>query len=406
MDKCLLILGAGFEQIKSYQIAKELGLQIVGTDINPLAQSFKFADYKIIASTYDIKSTIEATLKFHKTVRPINGVICVGTDITLTMASVADALNLPSISIETATLATDKLAMKQKLAADDIPVPWFSKIESVDQLNNIISNSEKHFVLKPIDSRGSRGVIRLTQDINTDWAFQESLKYSPSRCLILEEFLPGPQVSTESIVVDGVAYTSGFADRSYEFLDIYAPFFIENGGDLPSNLPLDQQKTILNLMQRGADCIGVKNGIVKGDIVVHDGVPKIIELATRLSGGFFCTHLIPLNCGVDLVTAAIKMAMGETISIEDIKPKFNRYVSQRWIFPTPGNIVSIQGIEEARRIEGIREILISAKIGDKVEPPQNSNASIGSIIATGESREQALAIVKQALRIIKVETKL
>ena len=40
----------------------------------------------------------------------------------------------------------------------------------------------------------------------------------------------------------------------------------------------------------------------------------MIELAARLSGGFFCTREIPLNTGVDFVGAAIKLALGETVA--------------------------------------------------------------------------------------------
>ena len=41
--------------------------------------------------------------------------------------------------------------------------------------------------------------------------------------------------------------------------------------------------------------MGVTDGTVKGDIVVHKGEPYVIELAARLSGGFFCTREIPLE---------------------------------------------------------------------------------------------------------------
>ena len=59
--------------------------------------------------------------------------------------------------------------------------------------------------------------------------------------------------------------------------------------------------------------MGVTEGTVKGDIVVHDGEPYVIELAARLSGGFFCTREIPLNTGVDFIGAAIKVALGEAV---------------------------------------------------------------------------------------------
>ena len=79
------------------------------------------------------------------------------------------------------------------------------------------------------------------------------------------------------------------------------PIFIENGGDLPSHLPPEIQAKVKALVARAAMALGIVNGTVKGDIVVHNGEPYVIELAARLSGGFFCTREIPLNTGVDFV---------------------------------------------------------------------------------------------------------
>jgi len=62
---------------------------------------------------------------------------------------------------------------------------------------------------------------------------------------------------------------------------------------------------------------------VKGDIVVHKGEPYVIELAARLSGGFFCTREIPLNTGVDFIGCAIRVALGERIAAEELSGFLN-----------------------------------------------------------------------------------
>ena len=80
--------------------------------------------------------------------------------------------------------------------------------------------------------------------------------------------MTGPQVSTESIIINGSAYTIGFSDRNYEFLDKYAPHIIENGGQLPSHLDCKTKKAVEGLIQTSAKSMGIKDGIVKGDIVI------------------------------------------------------------------------------------------------------------------------------------------
>ena len=140
-------------------------------------------------------------------------------------------------------------------------------------------------------------MLRLTQDVDLEWAFDVAHQHSPTGRVMLENFLPGPQVSTESLVIDGVAYTPGFADRNYEYIERFAPHIIENGGQLPSHLNAQTQGAVCDLVQEAALAMGIQNGVVKGDIVVTDGVPHIIEIAARLSGGYFCTHEIPLTTG-------------------------------------------------------------------------------------------------------------
>jgi biotin carboxylase len=221
---------------------------------------------------------------------------------------------------------------------------------------------------------------------------------------MVEQYLTGPQVSTESVVVNGRCYTPGFSDRNYEYLDRYAPFFIENGGDLPSHLSPEIQAKVRDVVARAAAALGVSNGTVKGDIVVHNGEPYVIELATRLSGGFFCTREIPLNTGVDFIAAAIKVALGEPVSPDELEPKHFVPVVQRYAFPNPGQVISISGAEDARRVAGVSELVVTAKPGDVIPPAGDKRPSAAMVLTTGTTREAALSAANDALARLKIRT--
>ena len=53
-------------------------------------------------------------------------------------------------------------------------------------------------------------------------------------------------------------------------------------------------------------------------MVLHEGKPYIIEIAARLSGGYFCSHEIPLNTGVDFVRQSINIALGREIDEDSL----------------------------------------------------------------------------------------
>lgn len=404
MAKTLLIVSGGIEAADAARRAKEMGYYVVVSDRDHQAPGFQFADSCLIADVYGASETAAAAERFSRKIKKIDGVICVAADAPVTAATVASRLGLPGISLATAELASDKLAMKQRFSQCGVPVPWFSQIETPQALQRIAIERGRNLVIKPVDSRGSRGVQRVAQVADLDKAFWFARSHSPSERVMVEQYLDGPQVSTESVIVNGQCFTPGFSDRNYEYLERFAPFFIENGGDLPSRLADDVQAKVRDAVARAAAALGVTNGTVKGDIVVHKGEPYVIELAARLSGGFFCTREIPLNTGVDFIGAAIKIALAEPISADELTPKYLTPVIQRYAFPAAGKVVSIAGDEEARKIAGVNDVIVTAKPGDIIPAAGDKRPSVAMVLASGASRDDALRAANDALACLKITT--
>lgn len=402
--RTLLIVSGGAEAVHGIDRAKAMGLHVVVSDINPHAPGFAHADDRLIVSTYNAEATAETALRYARNVRPIDGVISIGADVPVTVATVAARLGLPGIPLKSARLAADKLAMKAAFRAAGVPTPWFTPLAAPGELARLVRERGPDLVVKPVDSRGGRGVQRVLPGADLDLVFARAEAVSPTRRVMAEDYLPGPQVSTESILLGGRAYTPGFSDRNYEFLDRFAPWFIENGGDLPSRLPDAQQSAVCDVVERAGRALGIRDGNIKGDIVVHDGRPFVIELAARLSGGYFCTREIPLNTGVDFVGAVIRMALGERVDPADLTPRFQRPVAQRYVFPKAGRVARIEGLETARAVPGVEEILVSLQPGDVVPDTTSSAARAAMILATGETPDAAREAARRAAAAIRIET--
>jgi len=405
MTRTLLIVSGGIEGADAVKRAREMGLHVVVSDIDADAPGFAFSHDHLIADVYGAEETARAAEDYHRTQRQIDGVLCVAADAPVTAALVAQRLGLPGISLETAKLACDKLAMKRRFAESGIPVPWFAPVTSATSLAAIVTERGSNLVIKPVDSRGSRGVQRLARATDFAEAFALAQRHSPTRRVMVEAYLDGPQVSTESIVIGGHCHTPGFADRNYEFLEKHAPFFIENGGDLPSHLPAETQRKVKNVVARAAAALGVTDGTVKGDIVVHRNEPYVIELAARLSGGFFCTREIPLNTGIDFIGCAIRIALGESIPAAELTPRRQQTVIQRYAFPKPGRVIEVRGADAAKRLPGIADIIVTAKPGDVIPPAGDKRPSGAMVLATGHSHGEALAAARAGLAAIEIETR-
>ena len=234
---------------------------------------------------------------------------------------------------------------------------------------------------------------------NLKEAYLEAKKNSPTYRVMLEKYISGPQLSTESLIIDSKSYTIGLSDRNYDLLDTYSPFIIENGGDLPASLNDIQKKKVNIIIDKVAKSLNIKNGVIKGDIVFEPDSddPIIIEVATRLSGGYFCSHEIPLSTGVDFLGAAIKLAIGDKININSIYPTENNFVSQRYLFAEEGVVKTIPDIEEIKKMEGIKLAVLRAKIGDKIYSAKSHPGRAGLVIATGKSRNNAIINASNAI---------
>lgn len=404
MSPTILFIGGGDEVVPAVERARDLGCRVLVADRNRQAAACVIADQFLHASAYHPDEVVTAAHAHVADGGRIDGALAVATDCPHSVAAVTTALGLPGPGIEAAGRAVDKLAMKRKFAQDGVNQPWFAEITSLEQLKQQVGSAGYPLVLKPADSRGARGVLRLTGAEDLGWAFRYAIRYSPSRRLVLERFAAGPQVSTESLVIKGVAYTPGFSDRNYEMMDLHAPHIIENGGDLPSFLPAGMQDRVRALVDRAACSLGVTDGAVKGDIVVCDGEPMVIEMAARLSGGYFCSHEIPLNTGVDFMGAAIRQALGMEVDPADLEPRFQRHVSQRYIFPTPGHIADIQGAERAAALPGIELFALRCSAGDVIGPIDCHPARGGMVLATGADRETAQANARRAVEAVQIVT--
>jgi len=402
--KTLLIISGGIEAADAVKRAKEMGHTVVVSDRDPHAPGFAFANSVLIADVYGPAETAAAAERFSRKIRKIDGVLCVAADAPVTAATVAQRLRLPGLPVHVAELACDKLQMKRCFQSAGVAIPWFAEVRTPQELQRVAIERGRDLVIKPVDSRGSRGVQRVAQIEDLTKAFMLARSHSPSERVMVEQYLSGPQVSTESIVIGGRCFTPGFSDRNYEYLERYAPFFIENGGDLPSQLPQEIQAKVRELVGRAASAMGITDGTVKGDIVVHEGEPYVIELAARLSGGFFCTREIPLNTGVDFIGAAIKQALGETVDESELAPRHFTPVVQRYAFPQPGIVKSISGADAASKIPGIAEVVVTARPGDVIPPAGDKRPSGAMVLASGKSRQEALAAANDALAVIRIET--
>lgn len=388
-SKYIWFVGGGIEATPGIERAKEMGFKVVVSDGSPDAPGMKIADHSFIASTYDAEDTLLKAREFSEKISPISGIISVANDVPLTVATVASGLGLPGIPVSAAKLAMDKMAMKDCLKAANIPIPWYTEIKSEQHLIDIVKKRNQRLIIKPVDSRGARGVLQINPDLDLNWAYNHSLENSPSNRVMVEEFITGPQFSTEGLLIKKTPYPIAFIERNYEFLDKFKPYVIENGGQSPSSIDADIKTQIELTALKAGLALGVETGVIKGDMIWSKDGPIVVEIAPRLSGGYMSTHQVPLVTGVDLIGAAINLATGNKVDLESLKPKNLCGASNRYFFLDKGIVTSLDDPDKWLNGEKIILLHLGLKVGDKTSEPTNHTQRDGMVMTIGNTAIEA-----------------
>jgi len=394
----LMVIGAGIFQLPAIETAKSMGLRVLAVDGNPAAPGKDLADYFEPVSIADIDRVVDCAVRWHKKLG-IDGVIMIGTDYSRTPAAVADRLGLVGVSPETALKATNKFEMRKALSAGGVPCPRFAAAGSIEEALSVASEIGYPLVIKPVDSMGGRGVRRCDSDRDVRTAFPTTIRFSRVKRVILEEYMPGPELSIDTMVYDGKVYFLTAADRIIE----YEPYFVETGHTLPSSLPPETVSRAFEFMVKGIRAVGITIGPSKCDMKITPYGPRIGEITARLSGGYHCQYTTYLATGMNNIRAAIDIALGREPRLEDLTPQWRRFAGERAFLPGYGRVKSINGVKEAAGIPGVKKVFLHVKPGDILEPLVDNMGKAGNVIACADSAPELEAIFDRARRTVRFE---
>ncbi len=403
MDKTLLVLGAGSDQIPGLLKAKQMGLRIIALDGNPNAPGKKYVDlfYEVsIKHSEQVEDFVH-----HQLSEKVDGVIAFGVDIPAIIAKTADILEVNyTIPFDSALLSENKLLSKNMMA-ENIKIPPYKGITNRNDIYCFTEQEGFPAIIKPVDNSAARGINIIFKQQEIENAAETALKNSPSQTIMVEKFLDGPQISSETLIVNGEIYHIGFADRNYQNMERFFPNIIENGGELPSiHITKKHKKELTEYYKYICTKLNITNGIIKGDIVIHNNEIYIIEFALRLSGGHFSSLEIPESTGVDFLDAVIRLHINEPVDTDNLIIKKNDNICLRYAFIEDFTEGVIQRIDIPQKTD--KNILYSniyLRPGDTIAGQTTNHAlRVACAIAKGESRELAIKNAEKFLQKIEI----
>lgn len=390
--KKLLILGGSEFQIPLILEAKKLGIITYVVDININAPAMQYADHKYQMSVKDKKGI----LKIAKEIMP-DGVTVGMVDVAVpACAYINQELNLNGLDVETAINATNKHEMIKCFKKFNVPAPDYYYV-SCNELNEI-KDCKLAFplIIKPVDMAGSRGIYLVNNRNEFLKALKESSEISDTGNLLIEEYLEGPEVSVEMVIIDGNPNIIQITDKSTSG----PPHFAEVGHLQPSRLPADVKEKIKEVACNAAKSLGLVNSLGHAELKITSTGPKMIELGARAGGDAIGEQLILLSTGVNFSKIAIDIAFGYDVLIPNVK---NEISCIRFIKSRKGILKNVSGIEEAKKIDCVYDVKFTGVIDNEYDDVVNNSGRLGYVITYGTNYDHVIEACNKAIDLIEVK---
>lgn len=395
--KKLLLLGGLRYLIPVIKTAHELGYYVITCDYLPGNIAHKYAD-----KNYNISIlNKEEILNLAQTLS-IDGIMSFAVDPGVTTAAyVAEKMKLPFAgSYKSVQILQNKDLFRQFLTENGFNVPTSGGYSDYISLLNDLNKFTFPVIVKPVDSAGSKGVTRVDNQNDLHEAVKEALNNSLSKRFIVEDFIKQKGYSSDSdcLSINGKLVFSSFSDQLFDSKasNPYTPaaYIWPNSMNRETLHELNQEiQRLFKLLNLQSSIYNIETRVDFNDI------PYIMEVSPR-GGGNRISEILLKATGVDLISSAIQMAVGDRISFPTDYSYDGVWAELILHADKEGYFSHLQVPEEFQQY--IVETDLWIKKGDKVFAFTGANETIGTLVFRFNSREELEINWKRIEKKVKV----
>ena len=394
----MLVLGAGPAQLGVLAAARARDLTVVVADRDPSAPGFRYADRRAIVSIED-ETAIERLARAEE----IDGVIAPGTDHAVALAArIAERHGLPHpVTVETASLAVSRLKQRERLAAAGIAQPRSLVCRSLDEVSRAAEELGFPVVIEAPDRSGERNIGLARDRAALAAAATAALAESRDEYCLVEELVGGDIVTVNAFSLDGHFVPLTVTDREQ------APppaFGVPLAHRWPADLEPADVGAAVETAAAATRALGIEHGPSTVQVLLGDDGPLLAKVSARVGGGHDA-ELCRVALGVDLNALAVVVALGEAVHAQELAARAGAGgACVRFLVAPPGELRDVRGLEDAYAIEGVRGIRVYRKPGHVFRSLARASDRAGAVLATGDTRDDALEAADKAARRIRFVT--
>ncbi len=315
---------------------------------------------------------------------PISAVVGVDDGTTVLAAQLSHSLGLEANPVGAVEAARSKLVQRKMLRAAGVPVPEFRLVATNEDPERVAAEVAYPCVIKPLALSASKGVIR-ADDIDgfvTAHARLQAILADAdpqAREFLVEAYVPGEEYALEGLLVEGRLHVLALFDKPDP---LEGPFFEETIYVTPSRLSEDDQGRLAECARQAAAALGLTRGPVHVELRLNQDGPWLIELAARPIGGK-CGRVLRFGDRSEYSLEYVILGHATGI-LGDIPLREDVAAGVMMIpTPTPGILEEVRGIDDARGVSGVEDVVITGHPGMGLIPLPEGGRYLGFIFARG-----------------------
>lgn len=400
-QKKLLLLGGLRYLLPVIEAAHKQGYYVITCDYIPENIAHKYADEYHNVSIIDKEAVLTLARKLQ-----IDGIMSFAVDPgVVTAAYVQEQMGLPAFGpYESVCILQNKDKFRNFLAQHGFNVPKAKGFSSIEEALSEAYWYPWPVIVKPTDAAGSKGVTKVNCIDDLKVALEYAFEHSISKRVIVEEFIEkqGCSSDTDSFSVDGELRFVSFSAQRFDAnaVNPYTP----SAYSWPSTMTKEQEAELTSELQRLLKLLGMRTSIYNIETRIGtNGKPYIMEVSPR-GGGNRLAEMLRYATGTDLITAAVRAAIGDKIT--DIEQRsYNGYWAEVILHADKnGKFKEIMIDDNFYRSHVIQEDLW-VKENDRVCAFEGANNAIGTLVLKFELEEQLKKALENLNRWIKIEVK-
>ena len=395
-----MLLGGIRYLLPVIKAAHEQGYYVITADYLPDNIAHKYSDEYVNVSIIDK----DAVLKIARE-KEIDGIMSFGVDPGVITASyVQNEMGLPSFGpYESVDILQHKDKFRTFLKNNGFNVPWAFAFSSESDAWESRKKFSYPLIVKPTDSAGSKGCIRVDRENELLKAIKYAFKYTISRNIIIEEFLEkkGCSSDTDSYAYNGELKFVSFSSQRFD-VDAINPY-TPSAFSWPSTFTKEQEAYLTKEIQRLITLLRMKTSVFNIEVrVATNNKPYIMELTPRGGGNRLC-EMLRYATGVDLITAITRATVGDEPEAIEQKPYNGHWAEVILHADKSGEFVDLQidPLLPADIIE--KDIWVCP--GEHVHGFEAANDAIGTLVLKFENKDDLESVITNQKRWLKVITK-